>query len=392
MFKIMQNRFEAAVKFLCSIAPKKSSLAILQNIKIIQTESAVCFEATDLDTFLRIKLPCWSDVKGEFAIDSKVFAKLSEKVATGISDGKVQFGKVLVPTADIKEFPSLETGFFKNPICTFSDANKNELIEAGKRVCDYAVGDPSRGVLEGICLKSGYLYATNGNFLARHKISLTTKKNQEFVIPKTFFKHLAAEFIIDPTVDITIYQADADIRYIAATGRGFELYSKLIVGDYPDIEKVLPKEMPFSFTINREQFLSVTKNATMYSGTSKNFMTDISIGKNNKEFQIKTCKTDDGVEFSDTIPIETKNKKKWQGIAFNAKYLSMILDDCKGSTVNLNAGENPIQAIVIEPLDDRMYYLLMPLRKIEDVEPAKENTNQESTEVSKNEKVEAVSA
>ena len=362
---LFQNRYQQAVKFLCSLIPKKGSLKILSSIKVSQKKESITYEATDLDTFLRVRLPLWGNIEGDYVVDAKQLMKAPKMISTKISADRISFGNLSVPAQDIKEFPSLETRFFTNPVWEQSCFSKKEFVEIGKRACNYASAlELSRGVLEGVCFRNGYFYATNGNYLLKAKIGLKAKKGFEFIMPRTFFKLLSNEFVLDDEIDLSVFRADKEQGYIVARGMSFELVSKLISDEYPVVERVLPKEMPYSYTIERMPFLEAVTKAVMYAN-KKSHLTELV--PNGKGLAIKVVDKEGGIEFSENIEAKQLSKKKWTGCSFNAKSMSVILSDAPGGIVTFKAGENKLSALTIEPESDpRLFFLLMPLRTLEE--------------------------
>lgn len=377
---LFSNRYEQAVKFINTLVPKKTSLQILSAVKINQKKASITYESTDLDNFLRVHLPVWSDIEGEFVIDSKFLMKAPKKIATTISGDKISFGNISVTSQNIKEFPSLETCFFNNPVWEQSFFPRHELIDAGKRLCNYTSTDEVRGVLKGIGFRSGYLYATNGQYLLRYKTGLKAKKGLCFVISPIFFKLLSNEFVLDDGIDLSVYYPEKDNGYIIAQGNSFELVSKLIPDEYPVIEKILPPEMPHTFLVEREPFMNAAKQASMYANQVTSLAV-ITLQKNETEFKIAVKNIDSGAEFLETVNVRKMSEKNWDGLALNAKSLSVILSDCPGKYVLFKAGENKLSAVTVEPEKNTgLLFLLMPLRTIEEEEPEKE-TDQVKSQV-----------
>ena len=376
---LFQNRYQQAVKFLCSLIPAKSSLKILGSIKVSQKKESITYEATDLDNFLRVRLPLWGDIEGDFVVDAKQLPKAPKMFATKIAKDKVHFGNLSLLAQEITEFPSLETGFFKKPVWEQPCFSRHEFLKIGKRACNYTAHNELHAVLEGVCFRDGSFYATNGQYLLKAKVGLKAKKGIEFIIPRTFFKLLSNDFVIDDAIDLSVFMADKDQGYIIARGMSFELVSKLLPGEYPIIENVLPKEMPHVFLIEREPFLEVVKKAVLYAN-KKSYMAEMFPLKDRKGLGVKVQNKETGVEFVESIVAKQISKKKWDGCAFNAKSMSVILADAPGGIVTFKAGKNKLSALTIEPdSDSGLFFLLMPLRTFEE-DGQEPNPNPESTE------------
>ncbi len=370
---LFQNRYQQAVKFLNSLIPKKSSLQILSAIKICQKKESITYEATDLDSFLRVRLPIWGDIAGDYCVRAQQLSKAPKMVATKITPERIYFGNLSIPVMDIKEFPGLETRFFTKPVWEQPDFSKHDFLDIGKRACNYTSDqDLSRGALEGVCFRDGFFYSTNGHYLLKAKVSLKSKKGTEFVIPRTFFRLLSNDFVLDDHLDFSVYEADKEQEYIVARGMSFELVSKLIQGPYPVVENVLPKERLHSYSVEREALLVVMKKAVLYAN-QKTYLTELIPDKSGKHLQIKVEDKEGGAQFEEIIEAKKNSKEKWEGIAFNAKSMSMILSDAPGRIVTIKAGENQIAAITIEPeANPDLFFLLMPLRKFGEEEKAED--------------------
>jgi DNA polymerase III sliding clamp (beta) subunit (PCNA family) len=386
---LFSNRYEQAVRFVSSIISKKTSLQILTCVKITQRKESITFEASDLDTYIRVKLPLWTETEGEFAINSVSLLNMPKKYATGISDGRITFGNVRIIPLDAKEFPSLDTRFFNNPVWEQLYVSKHELTIAGKRLINYVSTDQSRISLTGICFRSGYLYATNGYYLLKYKTGLKSKDDTSFVISPVFLKLLSNEFVLDDGIDLSVYKPDEGCGYIVARGRSFEIVSKLISDEYPVVENILPSVMPHSFMIEREPFLQVIKQAIVFANKATS-LADISLKNDNTEFAVTVKNRDNGIEFRDIVKVLKISGESWNGVSVNAKSLAGILSDCPSTNVLFKSGENTLSAITIESEhDDGMLFLLMPLRKIEDEE---EDTSQSEDNKEKEQMPEDVKA
>ena len=61
--------------------------------------------------------------------------------------------------------------------------------------------------------------------------------------------------------------------------------------------------------------------------------------------------------------------------------LAIILKDCIGSTVKLQFTESSIAPVGIQPKDEREFFIIMPLRNIDDEEEKKETEKVKGEEV-----------
>lgn len=379
---LFQNRFVQAAKFIASCIQRNKNLEILNCIKVTQMPDKMILEATDLTTFVKITLPIWTEVTGSYFIDTKVFLKLQNKVATGISEDSIRFGNVVVPAKhDETDFPQLDTKHFHVPSLELPSTIKTEFCNMGLRASHYVAPVFSgRTVLTGICIRDGLLYATDGHSLIRQKTSIQTPDKFEAIIPPFVFNHLSHEFIIDPTFDVSFFfhedktectvpddesaPVTERIGYIKVEGRGFELVTRLLTDPYPTVDNILPKEHSFEYSIDRVKLSAIIKNVILYTSETKNNMFLLLPSEKKGELIVRSVAGPDGVVYEDYVPAKTRSKKKWNGVALNAKFLSTILDDCTGDNIIFKANSSALAAVTFEPgIDSTLYFLLMPLRR-----------------------------
>lgn len=395
----IKNRFLQAVKFLYSFFTGPVSLDILTFAKITQTKDKITYEVTDLDNFLKITLPLWTDVSGTYLIDVKTLMKADLKYATKIDKEIIHIGKLRLPKngTKVKEFPGLQTEFFKHPVWEAYEVNLRQLTMEGNRLRRYtATSDETRSALQNICLRPDYFYATDGHIGLKQRHRLYIPKDTTFVIPTCFFHHLSHEFVLCDSVDLGVYRAgveDDSQNYIVAKGMSFELVSKMTDDQYPDVDHVIPKKFTFSYTVNRIELLEVVKKAINFA-PSKNNMIDITPKRTNQKknddgngnsetLHVSVIDREKGVEYHDSVYAKSNDKKEsakagnkkepkkcWNGVSVNAKSLSTILVDCVGSTIEIKANENPISAVIIEPGNKSkkgdQLFIIMPLRKFDE--------------------------
>jgi len=374
----LNNRFNQAVQFLKSIINPRENIELLTCINIIQKKDLITFESCDQENFLRIKLPLFGcTTEGSYAINAAKYEKLTDKIATNISSKTVQFNKVTLPNQYDKSYPSIHTEFFKQPLITFNNINKADFLSYGKKVSKFVSKDQTRLSLTGTLIRGKYQYATDGRKVIRLASLMITNKEHDLILPMVIYKFLSSSFILEDVLSMSLYKHD-ETYSLLIKGTSFELITRLINDSYPDIESVLPKSYDYSFNVDRSALLSIINEALPFT---KNENNEIRLSStNNKRLEIKTIHEDNEMVFLDTMKIQSRYKKKWNGIHVNAKYLLQILTDCNGKNIEINTGGQ--QPIAIKTDDKKQFFILMPIKNDNGSEP-EEKSNKENTKEKK---------
>jgi DNA polymerase-3 subunit beta len=137
-----------------------------------------------------------------------------------------------------------------------------------------------------------------------------------------------------------------------------ELISRLIDGEYPDYEQIIPKSVDSEVVVNKEQFMNAVKLASNFSGQTNDIKIKINAGK--KVLEVYSANQYLG-ENNYLIPIKLKGDE-FEEVSFNWHY---FLDGLKViSQENLIFGVNKNnKPSMIKPTEDSSYfYILMPIK------------------------------
>ena len=136
-----------------------------------------------------------------------------------------------------------------------------------------------------------------------------------------------------------------------------QVVSRLIEGQYPDYQQIIPKNLEIQATLNRNELINGIKIASLFSGKVNNIK--LSIQPKKSLIEISAKDTDIGENKSQ---LNAKIEGKEVEITFNYRYLLDGLNNIFSDKVilGLNSASNPV---VIKPVGDTSYtYLVMPIK------------------------------
>lgn len=338
-----------------------AKLPVLNNILFEINEGNLTTTSTDLEVFIKHSITINSDVKTRFTAPAK---KLKDIIGS-LNDAEINLGlnekkKVLdikgdnarfsLNTISADDFPKVEVAK-KEKTIVIQQAILKELLA---RTIFAVSKDDKRYAITGICFEIKdnklTLAGTDGKRLAiaSHDLALDTE-GLRFILPAKALRNILQ--LLQKEGDVTIY-LDKSLAYfeIGNTLLGI----RLIEGEYPDYQKIIPNETKIEFNIDVERLISATKRASIItkdgSGVRYSFKKE--------KLAITACASEIG-DVRDEFEIEGSEEIE---IVFYAQYILDALQNINSEKLMLVLNSSTSPAI-IEPLNDGNYIqLIMPMQ------------------------------
>jgi DNA polymerase-3 subunit beta len=251
----------------------KSTLPILSNILLEAENSKMRITATDLDLGISSTMPIESEVNGAMTLPAKKFLdiikELPENTPAVISSKKnnivtVECGKVVFKVVGLpkSEFP--QPPEFKNKK---SITMPQKLLKSMISMTLFAVSrDETRYILNGILfvIRNGVvkLIATDGRRLAVVERSMPTDSPDEtkVIIPTKAIQEIQRLLGDEGDVKVVFDENQAMVEL-----KDTVVISRLIEGEFPNCEQVIPQEAQEKVRVDRDQFLAATRRASLFT-------------------------------------------------------------------------------------------------------------------------------
>ena len=373
---ILQENLKDGLNITSRLTGKSLTLPILNNVCLKTEKNFLQISATDLE----IGIKWWSLAKiekeGEIVVPAQLLNNLINFLPNKIISLKTDNQLLLV---ECDKYKTSIKGF--NPqdfpiIPTIEEGEKitintNLFCQALSQVVDIAAFNQTRPEISGIffklekdCLK---LVATDSFRLAEKTIlfkegikDFIFKKEASLIFPQKTGREIINIFK-EKKGNINIYFAPTHILFeeiMKETSHPqIHLVSKLIEGEYPLYEEIIPKEYQTQIICSKNDFLNQIKSASLFSGKTNEIKIEANPSKN--EINL-TSKNPDLGEYEALLAANVKGKKI--EISFNYKFLIDGLSNLKSSEVcmELNGAEGPA---VLKAVGDPNYiYLVMPIK------------------------------
>lgn len=362
---VLQENLKQALSYLQKVIPSKPQMAILSSILLKAEDNHLLLFATDL--YLGIKTELVVEVKesGSLVVDGDVFKSFINSLAAGkvdldfeensliVSQGRLQ-SKIACQAADeYPQFPDVMGDEFTLPVADL------EKIQNFVMFC--ASLDQTRPVLTSLLMKftpqNLEVVATDGFRLARlffRDKQFSLEKN--LLIPVKALVELAR---ISKQKDLETLQiiVSEELKQLLFKVGSVQMYVRLIEGEYPPYEKIIPPEFAIHIEMDTQEFLQELKRAMIFARDASNIVRlEIEADK----LLISSASPSFG-EYHGEITI--KNPQQGQGkIAFNIHYLMDFISAIKSETLQFAMNESLKPAQFNDPHEKDYLYIAMPFR------------------------------
>ncbi|MBL7085448.1 MAG: DNA polymerase III subunit beta [Candidatus Omnitrophica bacterium] len=356
--RIEKEPLVKAMQMFQNIISAKVTLPILSNLLIETQKGKVHMAATDLDISISLNLPVEVIEEGGITIPAKKFFDIARDLPEGqieitvrknnsitIESQKCFFKIMGLPK---EEFPKLPKLHEKESVTLNQQLLKNML----SLTCFAASRDETRYILNGVLLvakgKGIRLVATDGRRLAliEKEVELPGDLKREAIIPTKAIQELIRNLQDEGLVKIVFGENQISFQFDNTV-----LVSRLIEGQFPNYEQVIPKEGKGKIIINREKFLWAAKRASILtSPDSQSIKLDLF-----KDKLIFSKNSPDMGEAKEEIDIQHKGEEL--SVGFNPQYLIDVLKGLKDEAISLEL-TGPESPGIIRVQEDYVYIIL----------------------------------
>ena len=327
-----------------------NTIPVLDHFLFELENSNLTITASDLETTMSTTIDVDSESKGKLAIPSKLLLDTLKTfpeqpltfvvLENNIIEINSNHGKYALAYSDGEQFP--KTIQLDNPSST--KLSSGVLLKAINNTLFAAGNDDLRPVMSGVFFQ---LSNNNLTFVATdaHKLVKYTRSDfsgsetAEFIMPKKPLNLLKAT-LSDNADEIKVEYNNSNAKFILDDTL---IICRLIDGNYPNYEAVIPKENPNVLTIDRVQFLNSVKRVSIFSNKTTH---QIRLRAAGAELNISA----EDLDFSNKA--EERLTCDYQGddiqIGFNSRFLLEMLNNLTSSEIKLEMSL-PNRAGILKP-------------------------------------------
>ena len=339
----------------------RNTLPVLANILLETQDDRVKLTATDLDTAIRSTIPAQVGENGAVAVPAHLLADVVSKlpdapITLEHTDGKmkVRCGKsdytvLCLPAEDYPAVPEVNDGI------EFT-VDQRVLKDVLHHTTFAASNEETRSLLMGVLFEAnkGSLrgVATDTHRLAWKQVDgLDIDTKGSCVIPSKPLTELSRMLTGDAPVTVRFGSSQAQFETPDVT-----LVSRLLDGQFPNYDKVIPKAPERKAVADRAQLLAAVQRVYIVAKGAA----EKAIFKFEKDLLTISAESPEVGKAYEEVPITLDGEELT--IAYNARYLVNVLNILSSETVSIEMTGNLNPGIVRKGDSNDFLYVVMPMQ------------------------------
>lgn len=361
-FSIQREHLVSIIGIIQGVVPTKPVIPILSNVLVQTQKDLVRFTVNDLTVSIFAEVEAGVEETGSVTLPAKRFFQLVRELTApeimiqsdpeGLTHIMAGTSHFRIHGMDHKEFPafpeidrslsfSVDSAFIKDMLTNTSFA---------------AARDDSRKVLNSIFMQieNGKIIfvGTDGKKLAKieREVPFETKNTSSSIIPLKAVEEMSRLLDEEDKVQMTIMEDK-----IALETSHLCLVTKLLSGEFPDYQRVIPvEENTYKISIHREELLTLLKQVSLFTSHVAQSV-KLTFHKGILALQTANSQLGEGKVY---MPVDYE--QNLFEIAFHPQNFIDVLRHCKDDIIRLDVTDSFNPGSIKDSADT--HFVLMPMR------------------------------
>lgn len=355
-----QENLNKALSTVSRVASGRNTLPVLANVLIKTESNRLCFMATNLDIAITHYIGAKISNEGSITVPARLMQDFIASLPAGVVDLELEKTKLNINT---KHYQSTINGVVADdfPVMPIISGgvkwkiDAKNLKQALSQVVFAASSDETRPALTGALIFSqdGQLFiaATDSYRLAEKKLG-GQKQDIKLLVPATALQDVL-RILGDFNGEVGVTHNDQQVLF---TIGDVELVARLLEGNYPDYQKLIPSKFSVSAELKRADILSVTKVSSLFARESAGSVT-VNLDEAKKSLSIHSIASQLG---ENTAEAEAKVHGNGS-ITINSRYLIDALNALEGDEVTFSFN-GKLEPILVKGTGSDYTHIIMPLK------------------------------
>lgn len=367
--QVLQENLAQALNITSRFASSRAQLPVLANVLFNTKKNKLLVSATNLEISVCISVGAKVQKQGEITIPARTITDLVSNLQSGSLNIESEKEILSITSSNFSsklsgmnssDFPEVPKEIGKSELNLPSDS----IISALSQVLFAASIDETRPVLTGVLFiietNKLILVATDGFRLSQKKLSIKNSKkatgSQKMILPKNALAELLRLIDTDENIKFSFKKNENQVVF------GIDqavLASRIIDGEFPDFERIIPKDTNVTIEVDREELLRGVKLASVFARDAANVV-KVTLGKSSLSLSAESSLAGSQKSRIDA-KIDGKVGKEFE-IAFNYRFLEDFLQSAKGEAVQIEFSSPNAPGVFTDPGDKDYLHLIMPVR------------------------------
>lgn len=359
--QVTQENLHKALSSVGRVANTRGTLPILSNILIRTVGKRLSIAATNLDIAITHLIGSKVETEGSVTVPARLMVDFVASLPEGTINLELEDNKLHITTEhynstingtsaeDFPVMPAIEGG-------NKWDISSSELKSALQQVLGAASSDESRVVLTGVYIYSHdkkLCFAATDSYRLAEK-SITSKADDtSLLVPATALQDLL-RLLEDSDEPVHITHDDQQVQFKVAD---VELVARLIEGNYPDYQKLVPTNFAHTALITKQELTNITKVSSLFARESAGSVT-LELNSKDQQVSIRSIASQLG-ENTATAPATITGDGS---ITLNSRYILDALGAIEGGNIQIGFNEKLEPCVLTSPEHKDYLHVIMPLK------------------------------
>jgi DNA polymerase-3 subunit beta len=349
---------------ICSrIIGSGNTLPVLNNILLRTDQGRIKFSSTNLE----LAVNTWVGGKIEEEGDITVPAKLINEYINNLAEEKITISsknhnlfldadqsKSFIKGLPSEEFPLIpEIG--EGIYTSVSGQDLTRAINEVGFAASYSETQPEiSGVLFSFNGQTLTLSATDRYRLAEEKIQLNkpAPEDKQIIVPSRAANELGRVFAQKENVEIFLSEGQAMFK-----SDDIELITRLIEGQYPEYQQIIPKNFTTSQTLRRTELTQALKAVSLFATDTNNI--EIELDPKAQKVMVKSQSNQAG---EGEVSLVGSGQGEKTSVVFNHRYLLECLNNISDDEVTIKVIDPSSPAAIVPNGRENYLYIVMPIK------------------------------
>ncbi len=367
-FRCKTKNFQKGIQLVEKAVSSRSSLPVLENVYLELSDRSLRMRGNDLEIGIETSVDVESvERTGSVLVKAKTLSSIMSKITDPFIDievdsnakfilksAKLDFDILGMSSEDYPVFPSLESG-------ECISIKVSDLIPLIKYTIFSVSFDETKQFLNGIHIKNEgnklVFVATDGYRLALKTLEFPVLDGQFSIIAPFKAMHELLKMLQSEAEDSDVIMSISN-HQISFTLNSFLLISRVIQGQFPDYNRVIPQTCDFSYRVSSSELASASERASIISSASNNV---VRFSFHDTSLHIAAQAPGVG-EFKEDIDLQKKSGEGVKTIAFNIRLVLDVLKiiDVEQLSISFNSELSPCR--FESGMDSSYLFIVMPIR------------------------------
>ncbi len=366
--KILQEDLVKLLTTASRFVSTRTQLPVLSTILFSTDKNKITISATNLEMSFASSIGAEVKEEGSVAVPARVILETISNLGKNTIEMhldkdnlvlKTQSFSAKIASANPVDFPAVPKELGDNTIPLTSKG----LVQALSKVCFVASSDEARPVLTGVLFilaeNTLTLVASDGFRLSKYQIKLTQEvESAKFIVPKNVLNEIL-RLGSETEGNINLEFRQSDNQVIFKVGEAY-ISSRIIDGNFPDFEKIIPKESKTQVLVSKTDFVKAVKLASVFARDAANVV-KMEIGKDVLTIAADSQKT--GTQKSE-VKADVKGiaLDEPQTVVFNYKFLQDFADIVVSDEIAIDIIDGNAPCVFKDTSDEKLLHLIMPVK------------------------------